>query len=78
MTVRLEGTSPSPSDAARVLGVSVAALDVEFGLVAIDPAKSLYCVMVGEEFLPKVRSGGDIGGPYANPRIDTFGPPKSR
>lgn len=77
MTVECVGSSPRLEDAALALGVPVSALDPGFGIVQIDPSKNLCAVQVIASAIPKTRDAGSFKGPFANPRIDTFGPPKS-
>jgi hypothetical protein len=75
MTVECGANSPSLEDAAAALGVPVSALDPVFGVVPIDPSKNLCAVQIRSNAVPKVK--GDFKGPFSNPRIETFGPPKT-
>ena len=75
MTVTIPSGKPGIARAAEALGVSSDALDRSFGVVPIDPAKHLYAVQVREDALPKGRGAkGGYDGPFANPRIEPFGP----
>ena len=77
MTVRSADGPPTLEAAARQLGVSVSAVDAEYGVVLIDPQQSLYCVQVDAAQLPAVTGAEEpYRGPFAEPRIETFGPPE--
>jgi hypothetical protein len=77
MTVRGTDQAPSLADAAAQLGVAAEDLDGSFGVVPIDPANGLYSVQVRSDRLPaQTESSQPYRGPFSNPRIDTFGPPK--
>lgn len=76
MTVEISG-EPVLSAAADALGVPVSAIDAAFGVVAIDPERNLYAVQVREDALPPdAASAQGVSGPFANPRIEPFGPRK--
>ena len=62
---------PSLDEAAGQLHVSVEKLDRTFGVQPIDPRAGDYAVMMRDD-----ANNGSHGGPFANPRIDTFGPPR--
>jgi hypothetical protein len=75
MTVTIPGEHPGIARAAQVLGVAPEAMDQAFGVVPIDPARNLYAVQVREDALKgKQKKGKDFEGPFANPRIEPFGP----
>jgi hypothetical protein len=76
MTVRGDDGPPTLESAARQLGVSVADIDPEFGVVLIDPTRGLYSVQVDGDSIAD-RTGGSeepYQGPFSNPRIASFGP----
>jgi hypothetical protein len=67
MVVTGQGGPPSMEQAARQLGVTVEALDPDFGVVIINPDRGLYSVRVdasklGDEFDPEK-------GPFSDPPI---------
>jgi len=71
----IKGTpgAPTLADAARSLGVGIGDLDIEFGVVTINPDKQLYSVRVDGSKLPEA---GDAGsGPFSDPPIEPMGPP---
>jgi hypothetical protein len=75
-TVKLAGGGATLDEAARKLGLEPSALDPEFGLVLTSPAEGLYTVLLREGASPTV-DGKETAGPYANPAIGAFGPPRS-
>jgi hypothetical protein len=66
---------PTIDHAAAALGVPTDAVDPEFGVVLIDPKAGSYAVMVDERHAGDATARADVEGPFANPRIETFGPP---
>ena len=62
---------PSIHDLELKFGLKKNDLDPEFGIVLIDPEKSIYSILVNQEVVAKL-SGyeGDLRGPYSNPRIE--------
>ena len=75
MTVEL--ASPTRANAAKSLGVKIGAIDKDFGVVPIDPDRHLYSIKVSPEAVPSAAVDGSYRGPFSNPRIGTYGPPKS-
>lgn len=74
-TVKLPGSVATLQEAAKSLGVELAALDSGFGLVPVSPTEHLYTVLVSEDATP-VTDGKTTSGPYSNPPIGAFGPPR--
>jgi hypothetical protein len=77
MTVEIPGGKPGIARAAEALGVSADAIDRGFGVVSVDPSRHLYAVQVREDALPrraKKSKSNSFSGPFANPRIEPFGP----
>jgi hypothetical protein len=74
-TVKLEPREVSVDAVRRRLGLEPGELDEQFGVVSIDPEQSLYSILVDERAAPKLEGSEGVQGPYANPPIDTFGPP---
>jgi hypothetical protein len=76
---KVYGQSLDLCSAAAQLGVSVADLDEEFGVRPLDAERGLYAVRVCSESLPV----GDADqrnyqGPFSDPKIAPFGPPRKR
>ncbi|WP_371497260.1 hypothetical protein OG871_14920 [Kitasatospora sp. NBC_00374] len=61
-------------DAVRKLGLARDAVDAEYGLV--DLHNGSYALLVTEAAAGRVRGVPGVKGPYANPRIEPFGPPQ--
>jgi hypothetical protein len=72
----VEGFSEPPSieTVAEKLGVSPNAIDQAYGVILIDPSRGMYCVQVREPQPPnKSDTSSPYNGPWASPKIDTFG-----
>jgi hypothetical protein len=79
MTVHSASGPPTLEAAAAQLGVGVDAVDTEFGVVLVDPRQGLYSVQVDATRLPPDAPTDDpYRGPFSNPPIDTFGPPRDK
>jgi hypothetical protein len=76
MTVVGKGHSPSLASAAEQLGVQTADVDPVYGVVPVDPAQGLYAVLVRADRLQPTDQEENYRGPYANPRISSFGSEK--
>lgn len=76
MTVAL--SEPSLGAAAKSLGVALAALDKDFGVLPVDPDQGLYAIKVQRDAVPATAPGKPYRGPFSNPKISSYGPPKSR
>ncbi|WP_196943319.1 hypothetical protein [Streptomyces sclerotialus] len=55
-------------------GLADAEVDRQYGLVSVDPSQQLYALLVTEEAAERIRGMPGFHGPYANPRIEPFGP----
>jgi hypothetical protein len=81
LTVKLPSDQATLAEARRRLGLAEDEIDEEFGLVPLDPAQGLHAVVVSAEAGARASAAagdtGEVGGPYANPRIEPFGPPQS-
>jgi hypothetical protein len=77
MTVELDPGAADLAAAAERLGVAAKELDSEFGVVAIDPDNHLYTVMVDEQVCMAAARRDGVSGPYSNPRIEPYGPPRA-
>jgi hypothetical protein len=76
MTVELDPAGASTEQAAKRLGVPKEKLDGDFGVVNIDPEKHLYAVLLDEDVAAGVSATEGVSGPYSNPPIEPFGPPR--
>jgi hypothetical protein len=76
------GSPPSVAEVCRLFNLEPDELDVQFGIIATDPADGLYTVLIDAKALKRVeatlatrpREPGE--GIFANPRIEPFGPPE--
>jgi hypothetical protein len=76
MTVELDPDSATLDKVAERLGLAPEEIDADFGVVPIDPDKHLYTVLVDEQASSRVAGQPGVEGPFANPRIEPFGPPR--
>jgi len=77
-TISFDRGEPTLADASRLLGVEESQLDVAFGVRLIDPNKHLYAVQARDAEASQVKSkGSGVQGPFSNPGISDFGPPKA-
>ncbi|MEN3539210.1 hypothetical protein AAH991_29135 [Microbispora sp. ZYX-F-249] len=83
ITVRLP--APATLEAAmRRLGLTEDEVDTAYGLVPVDPDRNLYVLRVTEDAGRRVGgqgtggadSGRADGGPYSDPPIEPYGPPR--
>jgi hypothetical protein len=79
VTVHTSAGPPSLEAAARELGVDVEDLDASFGVVPLDVHGGLYAVQVKADRLPAgFEDQEPYRGPFSDPKIDTFGPPRTK
>ncbi len=74
-----EGT-PTLEEVRQTLHLEPGELDERFGVVAIDPEDHLYTVLVDADAAQRLGlSAGnpEVEGPFSNPRIEPFGPPRA-
>lgn len=76
VTLKLDPDHASVEDARECLGIDDAAIDRDFGVIAVSPEENLYTVLVDAEATEDMRTGEGIAGPFSNPRIEPFGPPQ--
>lgn len=75
-TLKLRAADAIPAKVKKRLRLQKGEFDESFGVIAIDPHNDLYAVMVEEEALARLEPDNERAtGPFANPRIETFGPP---
>ena len=56
--------------------VPLEALDENYGLILVSKRRGRYAFMVDPTYVEKLKEHESILGPYANPKIETFGPPR--
>lgn len=76
MTVELDPDSATVDKVAERLGLEPGEIDADFGVVPIDPDNHLYSVLVDEQASARVAGQPGVEGPFSNPRIEPFGPPR--
>jgi hypothetical protein len=75
MTVRLDG-SKTIEAVAKALKIPKASIDLKYGVVEVDPEARLFAVMVEQQPVITENVEKVFRGPFANPKIETFGPRK--
>ena len=78
MTIRSPQGPPSLAAIRERYGLSATDLDERFGVVAVDPADHAYTILVERAAAARIQpgQGWEIEGPFSNPRIEPFGPPR--
>ena len=75
-TLRLAPDEANLPAVRRKLGLNKGEIDQEFGVVALNPEEHLYAILVDEAIGAKLAELPEVSGPYANPTIAPFGPPR--
>ena len=78
LTLKLRPEEATLSRVRQRLNLSAAEVDSKFGVVNIDPKRNLYTILVEEEAARRVSKTSGVKGPFSNPKIETFGPPKKK
>ena len=71
--------APTLQEVAQVIGLPPSYLDESFGVRLIDPKTHTYAVLCRSEACADRATGSagpGVEGPYSNPGIGTFGPPR--
>jgi len=76
LTITLDPKKASPANVCAALNLRPGELDPHFGVVNIDPSRNLYAILVTEEAGQRMNGQPGVHGPFANPEIQTFGPPE--
>jgi hypothetical protein len=78
MTIRAPGGAPTLDAIRTRYGLAPDDLDERFGVVAVDPAAHAYTVLVEQAAAARIKpgEGWDVEGPFSNPRVAPFGPPR--
>ena len=74
-TIQRKGTAPTLDEVARAHGFQRAELDDQFGVIEVDPLDHTYAVLADEDAVSRVSGRSGLAGPFANPKIEPFGPP---
>ena len=76
VTLRLDPDRATLPEVRELLGLAPEEVDPAFGLVNISPAEHLYTILVDEPAATRVAGAPEVEGVFANPRIESFGPPE--
>jgi hypothetical protein len=76
VTLKLDPDHASVEDARQRLGIDDAAIDHDFGVIAVRPEENLYTVLVDAKATEEMHAGDGVAGPFSNPRIEPYGPPQ--
>jgi hypothetical protein len=63
------GSAPTYESVARQIGVDPEDIDRSFGIVLLDPTRSLYAVQARADRIPTTTAAESYQGPFANPEI---------
>jgi hypothetical protein len=75
LTLKLDPDEASIEKVRRKLKLKGQEIDETFGVVPIDPRQNLYAVRVDEDVADNAKGEG-VSGPFADPEIESFGPPE--
>jgi hypothetical protein len=75
-TVKLPSEEATLEGAKERLHLGEDEIDEGYGLVEIDPSHHLYALMIDDAAAARLEGGMALEGPFANPRIEVFGPPE--
>lgn len=76
LTIELESGEASLPQVRRKLKLRKDQIDENFGVVRLSPEGNQYAIMVDDDVVERLTTKKKAKGPYANPRIEPFGPPK--
>jgi len=77
-----QGSAPSIEEVSRLFNLNTDEIDLQFGVIATDPPKGIYAVLVDAKASERIkaviatRPRDPAEGIFANPRIEPFGPPE--
>ncbi len=78
LTLHGRSEEPTLEEVMQELHLQADELDMDYGVQMIDPAAGDYVILVEEEAARRVAPDQvGVSGPYANPKIEPFGPPES-
>jgi hypothetical protein len=78
ITIEAPGEPPTLAGLRQRYNLRESEIDERFGVVEIDPQEHLYTVLVEASAAAKIQPGAgwEVQGPFSNPRVQPFGPPK--
>ncbi|MHC4617191.1 MAG: hypothetical protein ACYTEQ_05495 [Planctomycetota bacterium] len=77
-SITWEQGEPTVNEICKLYGFQSDEIDVQFGVIEVDPQDRLFTILVDSNAAERVRGGRETQlpeGPYANPPIHPFGPP---
>lgn len=77
VTLKLDPEQVSLAQVRESLGIDAEEIDDDFGVIAVEPEKNLYAVLVEQDTANRVRDTKGVDGPFSNPKIEPFGPPQN-
>lgn len=78
VTIQAADAAPTLAEIQRRYSLGADEIDEQFGVVEVDPAEHVYTILVEASVASRITSAGqwEVTGPYANVRIEPFGPPR--
>ena len=79
VTIRADDEPPTLDEVVERYQLGPDDIDTDFGIVEVDPDDRLHVVLVSEAAAARIQPGDGwvTEGPFANPRIEPFGPPEA-
>lgn len=72
VTLKLESDEATLEAVTKRLGLAPEEVDPDFGVVAVDPARGLYVILVEATVAASLADAEVVEGVFANPRIQPF------
>ena len=76
LTLRLDPTEATLARVRAKFGLAPHEVDSKFGVVDLAPGQKRYAILVDEAAAARLEGSEGIEGPFSNPKIETFGPPR--
>lgn len=78
VTIRAPEGPPTLAALRARYGLTDDDVDTKFGVVAVDPTEHVYTILVEPSAAARITPGAgwEIEGPFSNPKIAPFGPPR--
>ena len=76
VTLHLDPASANLRSVRAKFGLNATDADEDFGVVCVSPEKNLYAIMAEDTAADRIQGASGVKGVFANPKIETFGPPR--